>query len=733
MSHSFVTKKTCDCKISPNKKQRKLMADLMVQQNHANENSFNMNTHINFVVREMKELFPLLNKRYHPDDIITDLSFFFENAKPYPVVSFDFFDTLIIRETEPEKILAKVAEISCDILSKALMTNISETYYTELRISVEHELRRKSYQMHQKDHETTHRLIINAVLDHLGIEDDALLIQLLTAETELEFDTMRLNAGVKELLSMLRNLGKKIIVVSDMYLTATNLKRMAEILGIDEFISQYYVSGDIGYAKYTGMLFKHVLQAESICADEIIHVGDNYHSDYIAARKAGVKSFWFFQKDNLSRRRQIRKKTNLKTNDFISRQIGLFYKNIETPSAITCSLFNTFAPMVFAHAYKNIKDSIKLGITNFYFLAREGIAYKIVYDLLLNHHPEFSGLKLNTRILYISRASSVCARYTNVNDIPNIIASVYERFGVLSYENLLRTWSVSESDLTDSPRVTPCIMQEKDVYLLFSSKEFATSFDFYMQKQKNALFGYLKQEGVFDAPCFLVDIGWAGTIQKNIMRLKPDAEIFGSYTGTNTRFGIHGLKGYLFDDKDINTKLIVKTAPLLEEMLSCNSVNSTLSYQVKRDRYAPVFCPDALKPSLIEQRRNEVFNTFISIFLRLTRDFAISSDELISYARNQVYKFVAYPEHNFMREISQVDFQYNWGDTEYYKIIKKIKKRHLLMPRKLYQEVLTSPWCFATLKISGLNMLNPVARFAAKCDTDILRKIISRLKCLGIS
>lgn len=733
MSHSYVTKKTCNCKISPNKKQRKLMADLMVQQNHANENKVNMNTLILSFVREVRELFPLLNKSHHSDDIITDLSLFSENAQHYPVVSFDFFDTLIIREVEPERVLAKVAEISCDILSKALQTNISEKYYTELRISVERELRQKSYKMEQKDHETTHRLIVNGILDYLGIEDDVLLMQLLTAEAALEFDTIRLNSGAKELLSMLKNLGKKIIVVSDMYLTANDLKCMAEILGIDEFISQYYVSGDIGYAKYTGMLFKHVLQAESISADEIIHIGDNYHSDYIAASRVGVKSFWFFQKKNLSRRRAIRKNTKFRTNDFIFRQINLYCKDVENPSALTCSLFNTFAPMVFAHAYKNIKDSIKLGITNFYFLAREGIAYKIVYDLLLNHHPEFSGLKFNTRILYISRASSVCARYTNVNDIPNIIASVYERFGVLSYENLLRTWSVSESDLTDSPRVTPCIMHEKDVYLLFSSKEFATSFDFYMQKQKNALFGYLKQEGVFDAPCFLVDIGWAGTIQKNIMRLKPDAEIFGSYTGTNTRFGIHGLKGYLFDDKDINTKLIVKTAPLIEEMLSCNSINSTLGYQLKGDTYVPVFSPGSMEPSLIEQRRNEVFNSFINVFLRLTRDFAMSSDELVSYAKSQVYKFVAYPEHRFMREISQVDFQYNWGDTEYYKIIKKIKKRHLLMPRKLYQEVLTSPWCFATLKASGLNMLNPVARFAAKCDTDILRKIISRLKFLGIS
>ena len=710
---------------------RRLMAAGMEHRYPAVKKNRDVNHYVRALSETLSVYAPRLGRPCRPVDVITALSELPEKVADYPVVSMDFFDTLVIRQAGgPETIQRKVAEISGDILSGMLRYDISGPCYAGLRGRAERALR-DAAQDRGGDHETTLPAIINAVLSYLGIRDDRLCMRLADMETELECDSLQLNAGASALLQALKARKKRVIVVSDMYLSAPGLQRIAAALGIDGFIDRYYVSGDVGYAKHSGRMFGHVMRSEGVSACDIIHVGDNYHSDYAAARQSGIAACWLLQKPVLSERAAAGKKRGEAAGKSINRYIRSAYRHTTARSALSHAFYHVIAPAVFSQAYQNIKDGIRLGVRRFYFLAREGIAFKAAYDLLLRKHPEFAGLETSTHTLYISRASSVCARYAGTDDVRTIIASVYERFGTLSYGNLLKTWSVPDADTGLAPGFSPRITCEADVHALFADKAFARSFDACVSKQKNALRQYLRQEGVFDDACFFVDVGWAGTIQKNVLLLGPEAEIFGAYAGTYRRSGEGIMKGYLFSEACSRTKLIVKAAPLLEEMLSCGSTGSTLGYRTDGDKVLPVFADGNGGPSRPERVRNAVFEAFCPLFIRLTRDYAFTSEELTAHASEQLYHFIAFPDRGFMREIREINFQYNWGEADSHRIIMSVKRWHIFTPRRLYQEVSASPWCFATLKVSGLGLLNPLARLAARCDPELLRKMMHGVRKLA--
>ncbi|WBF44020.1 HAD family hydrolase [Serratia rubidaea] len=672
-----------------------------------------------------------LGKKFEKDRRIQQLADFSAKTGGHKLVTFDFFDTLVIRPVEPpERVKDKIAEISCDILCGLLKMHISVAYYHELRAFYERKLRDETLYVALKDHETTLTLIVEELLRHLGIDESSLVERLVEAEIQLEIDVLKANEGALELLRILKQNDKRIVVISDMYLPRRALVAVAENLGMSEYIDEFYVSGDIGYAKYSSRLFTHVAEVEGVATTDMVHLGDNFTADYVSPGNVGVASYWLHQKPNLTRRYLAEKNMNGDIHSVIDGLISQAMPASSVKQQLVAAYYKVFAPAVFSMAYKNLKDGIRLGVKNFYFLAREGIAFKTAYDLLLATHPEFQDIDVTTTVLYVSRASSICSRYQGKDKLGVVIGTVYERFGYLSYDNLLNAWSIREDEFDYQPAQRPNINTPEDICILFEDEDFFRSFDRYQRKAQENLRGYLQQAGVFEHPCFFVDIGWGGTIQKNIQLLEPDCELLGAYIGTDARYGLNSMKGYLFNEYDPRTKMIIKSAPVLEELLSVGSVNSTLYYQQSEEGVIPVFKSGEAAASELEIMRNDIFKQFAQTFKQLTRDYCVSADEMLSFTKDKLYRFVTKPEKAFIREIEEVDFEFNWGDSQKYKLIKPVQKRMLLRPRAFYHHVLSSPWLFATLKVSGLGMLNRLACQVMHIDPRITAKLSNGFKGL---
>jgi predicted HAD superfamily hydrolase len=87
-------------------------------------------------------------------------------------------------------------------------------------------------------------------------------------------------------------LGKKRILISDMYLPKKFLEELLIKNGITKWDS-FYLSCERNARKTTGKLFKIMLEEEQIAPSDVLHIGDNKHSDIEQPSKLGINTFHY--------------------------------------------------------------------------------------------------------------------------------------------------------------------------------------------------------------------------------------------------------------------------------------------------------------------------------------------------------------------------------------------------------------------------------------------------------
>ncbi len=185
------------------------------------------------------------------------------------VVSFDVFDTLLVRRTLlPEDVFrltemrAKTAGISSDCFAK--IRKNTEQYAGFSTIFEIYETIREYYGWSEATTKTMLEM-------ELAVEDDVLI-----PRTE-----------IVQLMEFAFSIGKKVVLTSDMYLPEPVLRSMLERKGIKAF-SKIFVSCDYKCAKTSG-LFKEVCRlAEK--PEKILHIGDNVMKDCEAAASYGIRT-----------------------------------------------------------------------------------------------------------------------------------------------------------------------------------------------------------------------------------------------------------------------------------------------------------------------------------------------------------------------------------------------------------------------------------------------------------
>jgi HAD superfamily hydrolase (TIGR01549 family) len=113
--------------------------------------------------------------------------------------------------------------------------------------------------------------------------------RLLHLELEIESKCIKPVRQVCNRIQECRADGCRIIFISDMYLPATFIESQLARFGVLSSDDSIYVSGDLGVTKVSGKLFQHVLEQEDIVATQLIHCGDNPHSDVFVPKSLGLR------------------------------------------------------------------------------------------------------------------------------------------------------------------------------------------------------------------------------------------------------------------------------------------------------------------------------------------------------------------------------------------------------------------------------------------------------------
>ena len=195
------------------------------------------------------------------------------------VVSFDMFDTLIARPfLVPLDMFSLLNSYFIDLFNP-----IAAIDFSRIRIKSEAELRNINYKNNIP--EVTLDEIYQYISDYYDLDIKKLnLIKDKEKEMELHFCNKR-DSGY-ELYLLAKQLKKRVIVTSDIYLPRDVIEA---ILKKNKYeFDKVYLSSELKKTKSDGSLFKYVIEKEG--TNKILHIGDNYESDYMQPKKYDIDS-----------------------------------------------------------------------------------------------------------------------------------------------------------------------------------------------------------------------------------------------------------------------------------------------------------------------------------------------------------------------------------------------------------------------------------------------------------
>ena len=200
------------------------------------------------------------------------------------IVSFDIFDTLILRPFwNPIDLFTFLDNYFKEITKMETGMNFSK-----IRLDAE-QMARNKFCIKENIQEITLDQIYEEIKNITKL-DENVIEALKNKEKELEIKFCMQRKTAKEIYDLAKYLNKKIICTSDMYLPIVTIRKMIEKNGYD--ISKIYLSSEIKLTKFSGDLYTYVIKDLQIESEEIVHIGDNYYSDYEQAKKQKINAMF---------------------------------------------------------------------------------------------------------------------------------------------------------------------------------------------------------------------------------------------------------------------------------------------------------------------------------------------------------------------------------------------------------------------------------------------------------
>lgn len=214
---------------------------------------------------------------------------FLERLMPYDVISFDVFDTAIFRKVDMPN----------DVFSIMAMES-GHGDFMQVRKTAENVARER------KEHTDGTREVTLAEIYDVMAEDYGIDPMLMEREISLELELTEANPYIHRLYRELREKGKTVIFISDMYLPQPVIEKILQKNGYTEY-QKLYLSNTYKLRKGDGTLQRAVLA--ELPDRKIIHIGDSLIGDVDQSRKAGMDALFYedarevkveSQTDNLS-------------------------------------------------------------------------------------------------------------------------------------------------------------------------------------------------------------------------------------------------------------------------------------------------------------------------------------------------------------------------------------------------------------------------------------------------
>ena len=189
----------------------------------------------------------------------------------YEVVSFDIFDTLLLRPfDEPTALFFLLGE------------RLRFMDFRRLRVEAEQEARQEKHRQ-----AGSFEVSLEDIWKRLEEKTGLSARQGMELEMELERRYCYGNPFMLQVFGRLSEMGKRIVITSDMYLSRTFLEKLLAEKGFAG-AERVYVSNEYSRSKADGGLYDLIRKELNLDRNQMVHMGDNERSDVEMARKQGV-------------------------------------------------------------------------------------------------------------------------------------------------------------------------------------------------------------------------------------------------------------------------------------------------------------------------------------------------------------------------------------------------------------------------------------------------------------
>jgi FMN phosphatase YigB (HAD superfamily) len=437
---------------------------------------------------------------------------------------------------------------------------------------------------------------------------DARMLETIEHETEKRVCRPR-EVGLKAMHYALER-GKRVILISDTFFERHVVEDLLERCGVNGW-HRLYLSSEEGVLKHTGRLFDHVRSEEKVKPGRILHIGDNVKADIEMAKIRGFSSFHLEDKERISGKFGNTMKALDKIGDFHTRSLvkGLVARKLADYSEEE-KLGATFGdPDVLGYALMGVAFSgfalwildraKKEGVTDLYFLARDGDIAKRCYDILTKGEEA-----PRSHYLYASRRAVSVAGIFGKEEVqillernfsPCPIGRLLEaRFGLDPRD--LPSGAFSDYGFGSPAGLADWRTGKIKIRAFFSDPRILEPIIFNAKIERELLMKVYRDAGLGDPDRRIgfVDIGHSGTLQAAITKLLCLKDTRGFYFATkedapDTVGDGHVTEGYVIDKyKDSERENPYRKHIIMYELMFQNLEGSFICYQENRGRIIPL-------------------------------------------------------------------------------------------------------------------------------------------------
>lgn len=466
------------------------------------------------------------------------------------IVSFDVFDTLILRPFSSPKDLFAVLGQEMGISS-----------FPRLRVEAEREARR------QREGGEVRLSDIYRCLQHsCGLDP----VQWMRREEELERAFCFANPYFVRVYSLLKEKKKKLIAVSDMYLSKETVQALLDHCGFCGF-QEIFVSCEHGKGKWDGRLQAAVSEKLGRGVS-IVHVGDNAQSDVSASQACGWQAVHYPSVGSVGNAYRMTPSGSLVESVYR----GLVHAKLHSGLSVLNPHYEHGYVVggLLACGYCEWLNRLakQKGIERFWFAARDGEILQKVYNLYYRKIPN-DYVAVSRFSLYQAGFAQFSAEFCRdilqsriaVNGQPKRVSMVLRESGLDFLEkNLAEVQLEPESLFTrrEYEKLLSLIQQRKPEIV-----------DRFAENRAAAIQYFQTRIGEAGTIC-LVDVGWNGTIYRILRSLfsEGNPNILGALLGTTkTRevaldVSVGRLSAYLFSPSQ-NLDLLHHHKPELHNLL----------------------------------------------------------------------------------------------------------------------------------------------------------------------